>query len=80
MDSPARKVVFGTLSFFCLVLAQDMAELYSEVSTLIWNGYRVQGKANIHKWLMDLPPTQHVITGIDVQPIVLGTFFPVTGK
>lgn len=50
-----------------------MSRLYLDTGLLAWNGNGVTGNENILKFMIDLPPTDHVVTTLDAQPI-LGKF------
>lgn len=49
---------------------QLMSRLYLETGLLAWNGNGVTGSENILKFMIDLPPTDHVVTTLDAQPIL----------
>lgn len=51
-----------------------MSRLYLDTGLLAWNGNGVTGSENILKFMIDLPPTDHVVTTLDAQPI-LGTLY-----
>ncbi|XP_043286062.1 NTF2-related export protein [Venturia canescens] len=46
-----------------------MSRLYLDTGILIWNGNGVEGKDNIQKFWIDLPPSEHSILTLDAQPI-----------
>lgn len=47
-----------------------MSRLYLDTGLLAWNGNGVTGNENILKFMIDLPPTDHVVTTLDAQPIL----------
>eukprot|EP01001_Neometanema_parovale_P013082 NODE_9440_length_642_cov_73.917148_g9174_i0.p1 GENE.NODE_9440_length_642_cov_73.917148_g9174_i0~~NODE_9440_length_642_cov_73.917148_g9174_i0.p1 ORF type:complete len:173 (+),score=52.11 NODE_9440_length_642_cov_73.917148_g9174_i0:61-519(+) len=44
-------------------------ELYDEQTPIIWNGYKMVGKAGIQGALQQLPDTTHQVQIIDCQPL-----------
>lgn len=47
-----------------------MSRLYLDTGLLAWNGNGVTGNENILKFMIDLPPTDHIINTLDAQPIL----------
>ncbi|KAJ8954337.1 hypothetical protein NQ314_007111 [Rhamnusium bicolor] len=47
-----------------------MSRLYLDTGLFAWNGNGITGNENIQKFVIDLPPTDHVITTLDAQPIL----------
>lgn len=58
-----------TLTFIAL---QAVGKLYKEDAKLIWNGNAASGMEQINKLLESLPPSEHIIEGMDTQPLLLG--------
>lgn len=47
-----------------------MSRLYLDNGSLIWNGNGSIGKENIEKFVMELPPSEHIVTTLDSQPVI----------
>ena len=46
-----------------------LASLYTDVSTVVWNGNGYRGVSQINEFFINLPATVHEITSMDCQPI-----------
>lgn len=57
---------------FCseILFLQLMSKLYLESGLLSWNGNGVCGSDRVQKFYIDLPPSDHVISALDAQPII----------
>lgn len=49
---------------------QLMSKLYLESGLLSWNGNGISGSDRVQKFYIDLPPSDHVISALDAQPII----------
>lgn len=49
-----------------------VSKLYLDKANLVWNGNAVSGVEAILKWFDHLPASEHIIEGLDAQPIVAG--------
>mmetsp|Transcript_56288 Transcript_56288/g.132639 ORF Transcript_56288/g.132639 Transcript_56288/m.132639 type:complete len:144 (-) Transcript_56288:28-459(-) len=48
---------------------QNLKHLYHEESKVVWNGTSLAGRANVEKFITDLPSSTHKPYSLDCQPI-----------
>ena len=53
----------------CSFLFQVISKLYTNTSTLSWNGNQVNGQDAITKFYDNLPGSHHFVANVDAQPL-----------
>ncbi|XP_028405130.1 NTF2-related export protein 1-like [Dendronephthya gigantea] len=46
-----------------------LSKLYSDTSSLVWNGHHIKGSDKLNEFLVSLPTTVHNIYSMDCQPV-----------
>uniref|UniRef100_A0A0B6ZAT0 NTF2-related export protein n=1 Tax=Arion vulgaris TaxID=1028688 RepID=A0A0B6ZAT0_9EUPU len=59
---------------------QAISKIYQDKANLVWNGHIVSSAEAILKFFDNLPQSEHVIEGMDTQPIAAGTITDVVSN